>query len=489
MSWEVVIGLELHVQLSTRTKIFSGASAEFGAAPNSQASAVDLGLPGVLPVVNEAVYPKAVRFALGVGADICQHSTFDRKNYFYPDLPKGYQITQMREPIVKGGSIDINLEGGATKTIRITQAHLEEDAGKSLHEDFHGMTGIDLNRAGVPLLEVVSEPDMRSAQEAVAYARAIHQLVTWLDISDGDMSQGSLRCDANVSLRRPGESELGTRTETKNLNSFRFLQRAIEHEVARQQEVLESGGQVLQETRLYDPEQDQTRPMRSKETAMDYRYFPDPDLLPVALDQASLARLEAAMPELPWEKRHRYVADYGLPPADAQLLCATLPRAEYFEATVAACQDAPLAANWIKGELLAQLNREEKDITASPVAPEALAQLLARIQDKTISGKQAKQVFAALWDGSAQSVDGYIEAQGLRQVTDTGALEPLVNKVLDDNPKEVAQYQAGKTKLLGFLVGQVMKESGGKANPKQVNDLVKEKLSSKSCQANKPAKP
>ncbi|MBL6689049.1 MAG: Asp-tRNA(Asn)/Glu-tRNA(Gln) amidotransferase subunit GatB [Pseudomonadales bacterium] len=474
--WEVVIGLEIHVQLSTRSKIFSGSSTAFGAAPNTQASAVDLGLPGVLPAVNEAVFPKAVAFGLAIGATIGQRSCFDRKNYFYPDLPKGYQITQMDEPIVLGGSVDISLRDGSSKTIRVTRAHLEEDAGKSLHEDFHGMTGIDLNRAGTPLLEIVSEPDMRSAEEAVAYARTIHQLVTYLSVSDGNMAEGSLRCDANVSLRKQGEQEYGTRTETKNVNSFRFLEQAIRHEISRQKEILESGGRVAQETRLYDPVRDETRPMRSKETATDYRYFPEPDLLPVIIDEAFINRVREAMPELPTEKKQRYTEKWQLPEADAALISSDLGLATYFEACVASCDDPILSANWVRGELLGSLNRDDLAIEDSPLSAEALGQTILRIKDGTISGKIAKTVFTALWEGKAASADEYIEAEGLVQVSDTGELEPIIDKIIADNPKQVEQYRNGKTKLLGFFVGQVMKETGGKANPQQVNELVRGKL-------------
>ncbi len=475
--WEVVIGLEIHVQLSTQSKIFSGASTAFGAEPNTQASAVDLGLPGVLPVVNEAVYPKAVAFGLGIGADITQRSVFDRKNYFYPDLPKGYQITQMDAPIVLGGSVDITLADGSSKTIAVTRAHLEEDAGKSLHEDFHGMTGIDLNRAGTPLLEIVSEPDMRSPEEAVAYARTIHQLVTYLSVSDGDMSQGSLRCDANVSIRRRGDTEYGTRTETKNVNSFRFLQRAIEFEIDRQIDILESGGRVAQETRLYDPDKDETRPMRSKETATDYRYFPEPDLLPVVIDEAYISAIRDAMPELPAEKKQRFETEFELSTADATLLSSSLGLSTYFEAAGKSCGDMKLAANWVKGDLLGSLNRDSLDLADSPISADTLGTLLARIKDETISGKIAKNVFTALWSGDATDVDAYIEAEGLKQVTDTGSIEPIVDEIIANNPKQVEQFRAGKTKVLGFFVGQVMKETGGKANPQQVNELVTAKLS------------
>ncbi len=474
--WETVIGLEIHVQLSTRSKIFSGASTAFGAEPNTQASAVDLGLPGVLPVVNEAVFPKAVAFGLAIGATIGQRSCFDRKNYFYPDLPKGYQITQMDEPIVMGGSVDITLKDGSTKTVRVTRAHLEEDAGKSLHEDFHGMTGIDLNRAGTPLLEIVSEPDMRSAEEAVAYARTIHQLVTYLSVSDGDMSQGSLRCDANVSLRKKGEDKLGTRTETKNVNSFRFLEQAIRHEIRRQREILESGGRVAQETRLYDPDKDETRPMRSKETATDYRYFPEPDLLPVIIDEAYISSVRDQMPELPAQKRKRYIEDWQLPDDDAALLSSDLGLANYYEACVKTCEEPILAANWVRGDLLGNLNRDELDIEACPLSAQELGNIIQRIKDGTISGKIAKTVFAALWEGEAASADEYIDREGLVQVSDSGELEPVIDRIIEDNPKQAEQYRNGKTKLLGFFVGQVMKETGGKANPQQVNELVRTKL-------------
>ena len=475
--WEVVIGLEIHVQLATRSKIFSGASTAFGAKPNTQASAVDLGLPGVLPVVNEAVFPRAVAFGLSIGASIGQRSVFDRKNYFYPDLPKGYQITQMNEPIVLGGSVDITLKDGSTKTIRVTRAHLEEDAGKSLHEDFHGMTGIDLNRAGTPLLEIVSEPDMRSAEEAVAYARTVHQLVTYLSVSDGNMAEGSMRCDANVSLRKKGDQKLGTRTETKNVNSFRFLEAAIRYEINRQREILEAGGRVAQETRLYDSDRDETRPMRSKETATDYRYFPEPDLLPVVIDEAYISAVQENMPELPAQKKQRYTEQWQIPQEDAQLISSDFGLATYYEHCVEACDDPILAANWVRGELLASLNREELGIEESPVSPESLGQIILRIKDGTISGKIAKTVFDALWKGEANSADEYIEKQGLVQVSDTDALEPIIDMIIAANPKQVEQYRSGKTRVLGFFVGQVMKETGGKANPRQVNELIVEKLS------------
>ncbi len=476
IEWEVVIGLEIHVQLSTRSKIFSGSSAAFGAEPNTQVSAVDLGLPGALPVVNEAIYPKAIAFGLSIGAEIGTRSCFDRKNYFYPDLPKGYQITQMNEPIVLGGEVEISLADGSFKTIRVTRAHLEEDAGKSLHEDFHGMTGIDLNRAGTPLLEIVSEPDLRSAEEAVSYAKTIHQLVTYLSVSDGDMSQGSLRCDANVSLRKKGDHEYGTRTETKNVNSFRFLEAAIKHEIGRQTEVLESGGRIIQETRLYDPDKDETRPMRSKETATDYRYFPEPDLLPVIIDEVFIARVREMMPELPAQKRARFHTDMGLTEEDSRILSSDLGLATYFEACAAVCGSPTLSANWVKGDLLGGLNRDNILITDSPVNAQALGQIIRRIQDGLISGKIAKTVFNALWEGKTDSVDNYIQSEGLVQVSDSSELEPIVDRIIADNPKQAEQFRGGKTKLLGFFVGQIMKETAGKANPKQVNDLVISRL-------------
>lgn len=474
--WEVVIGLEIHVQLATESKIFSGSSTSFGASPNSQASLIDLGLPGVLPVVNEKVYEKAVTFGLGIGAKINHTSVFDRKNYFYPDLPKGYQITQLADPIVAEGEIEITLPDNSTKTIQITRAHLEEDAGKSLHEDYHGMTGIDLNRAGTPLLEIVSEPDMRSAEEAVAYAKAIHLLVSYLGVSDGDMSQGSMRFDANVSIRPHGEPELGLRTETKNLNSFRFLENAIEYEVERQIRLLENGEKVTQETRLYDSDRNETRPMRSKETATDYRYFPEPDLLPIKIDQAYIDAVKAKMPELPDEKYNRYIEEYGMVEADARLISSNLSLASYFEQVTQTCGEPRLATNWVKGELLGMLNKEQIDVSDSPVTAIQLGEIIQRIQDDTISGKIAKQVFEEIWLQPDSSVDEIIEDKGLKQVSDSGSLEPLVDKIIESNPKQVEQYKAGKTKLLGFFVGQVMKETQGKANPQQVNELVKNRL-------------
>jgi aspartyl-tRNA(Asn)/glutamyl-tRNA(Gln) amidotransferase subunit B len=474
--WEVVIGLEIHTQLSTKSKIFSGASTQFGAEPNTQACAIDLGMPGVLPVVNAEVFKKAVAFGLGIGAQINHRSIFDRKNYFYPDSPKGYQITQLDLPIVLGGQVEISLDDGTTKIINVTRAHLEEDAGKSLHESYHNQTGIDLNRAGTPLLEIVSEPEMHSAEEAVAYARYMHQLVTYLGVSDGNMSEGSLRCDANVSVRKKGESELGTRTETKNVNSFRFLEAAINYEVARQISVLESGGRIVQETRLYDAIKNETRPMRSKETATDYRYFPEPDLLPVLIDDEYIDAVRATMPELPSQKAARYIEQYKLSKVDAALLSSSLNLANYFEEVTAICGDAKPASNWIRVELLGLLNRDALDIADSPVKATQLGILIQRILDETISGKIGKQVFEALWLGKATEVDHHIQSTGLKQVSDSGELDAIVDKIIAENLGQVEQYRAGKTKLMGFFVGQVMKETQGKANPKQVNELVNSKL-------------
>ncbi len=475
MSWEVVIGLEIHAQLATRSKIFSGAATAYGAAPNTQACLVDLGYPGVLPVLNTEVVRLAVRFGLAIGASIAPRSVFARKNYFYPDLPKGYQISQYELPIVHDGALEIRLDDGATRRIGIIRAHLEEDAGKSLHENFHGLSGIDLNRAGTPLLEIVSAPDLRSAREAVAYMRTVHQLVRWLDICDGNMQEGSFRCDANVSLRRPGDPRLGTRTELKNLNSFRFLERAILFEIERQAETLESGGRVVQETRLYDAERDETRPMRGKEEANDYRYFPDPDLLPVELDAAYLERERAALPELPAARCARFVAAFGVAEAEAETLTAGRDLADYFEAVVALGAEPKLAANWITGELAAALNREQLAIGASRVSAPALAGLLARLADQTISGKLAKQVFEIMWRDGGEA-DAIIEARGLRQITDTGELAAVVDAIIAANPEQVAQYRAGKAKVLGFFVGQVMKATGGKANPAQVNEILGRRL-------------
>jgi aspartyl-tRNA(Asn)/glutamyl-tRNA(Gln) amidotransferase subunit B len=476
MDWEPVIGLEIHAQLSTRSKIFSGASTAFGAPPNTQACAVDLGLPGVLPVLNVGAVEMAVKFGLAIEGQIARRSVFARKNYFYPDLPKGYQISQYELPVVARGHIDVEIEDGSTRRIGITRAHLEEDAGKSLHEDFHGMSGIDLNRAGTPLLEIVSEPDLRSPREAVAYMKKLHALVRYLEICDGNMQEGSFRCDANVSVRPRGRQAFGTRTEIKNLNSFRFVERAIQYEIDRQSALLESGGQVVQETRLYDPDRNQTRPMRSKEEANDYRYFPDPDLLPLAVDEAFIERVRATLPELPAAKKARFVAQYGLSAYDAGVLTATRDLADFYEATVrAAGGEAKLSANWVMGELSGALNRTGREVVESPVRPEMLGRLVGRIADGTISGKIAKEVFEAMWSGEGDP-DTVIERRGLRQVTDDSAIEQVVEQVMVANPEQVAQYRAGKEKLIGFFVGQVMKASGGKVNPQQLNEVLKRKL-------------
>ena len=475
MQWETVIGLEIHAQLATRSKIFSGASTAYGAEPNTQACAVDLGLPGVLPVVNEQVIAMAVRFGLAIDANITPRSVFARKNYFYPDLPKGYQISQYEAPIVAQGRITIDVDG-AQKTINITRAHLEEDAGKSLHEDFHGASGIDLNRAGTPLLEIVSEPEMRSAAEAAAYMREIHRLVRYLGICDGNMQEGSFRCDANVSVRPQGQEAFGTRAEIKNLNSFRFIERAIEFEVERQIELIENGGKVVQETRLYDPDKDETRPLRSKEDAHDYRYFPDPDLLPVAVSADYIESIRATLPELPRAKLARFVNEFELSLEDATLLANDLETANYFEQAIAARPgQAKLTANWLSGELFAALNRDNLGIAASPIKPAQLGQLIERIVDGTLSGKLAKQVFATMWS-SGRDADDIIAAEGLRQVSDTHLIEVAVRDILAQNPDQVEQLRAGKDKVLGFLVGQVMKKTGGKANPALVNQLIKAAL-------------
>jgi aspartyl-tRNA(Asn)/glutamyl-tRNA(Gln) amidotransferase subunit B len=474
--WETVIGLEIHAQLATRSKIFSGASTAFGAAPNTQACAVDLGLPGVLPVLNREAVAMAIRFGVAIDAQIDRHSVFARKNYFYPDLPKGYQISQYELPIVGSGHVFISLDDGARKEIGITRAHLEEDAGKSIHDQFAEQTGIDLNRAGTPLLEIVSEPDMRSAKEAVAYARKIHSLVRYLEICDGNMQEGSFRCDANVSLRRRGDSKLGTRTELKNINSFRFLERAINFEIERQADLLEDGGKVVQETRLYDAERDETRSMRSKEEANDYRYFPDPDLLPVAISDADIERIRGELPELPEQKRQRYIDELGLSEYDAEVLTATRETAAYFEAALAtAPAQYKQLANWVLGDLAGALNRNGIDIAQSPIAPPMLAQLVARIADDTISGKIAKEVFEAMWNGEG-GADEVIAARGLQQITDSSAIEAVIDAVIAANPEQVEQYRAGKDKVLGFFVGQVMKQTQGKANPGQVNQILRERL-------------
>ena len=476
MAWETVIGLEIHAQLATSSKIFSGAATAFGAEPNTQACAVDLALPGVLPVVNREVLSMAVRFALVTDAEIGRRSVFARKNYFYPDLPKGYQISQMDHPIVGQGAVVITMQDGGEKTVRITRAHLEEDAGKSVHDEFAEFTGIDLNRAGTPLLEIVSEPDMRSASEAVAYAKHIHSLVRYIGICDGNMQEGSFRCDANVSLRPVGSDTLGTRTEIKNVNSFRFLERAIDFEVERQQDVLESGAAVVQETRLYDADRDETRSMRSKEEANDYRYFPDPDLLPIEIDDAFIDSQRALLPELPQARAERYQSQFDLAPKEAQTLVSDKSTADYFEQVISNKDVSPkLAANWMLGELFARLNKDALDIEASPVDSTAFAGLLLRIEDNTISGKIAKQVLDDMWSGKG-TADEVIEAGGLKQITDTGAIEAMIDEVIAANPSQVEQYRGGKDKLLGFFVGAVMKASKGKANPGQLNDILKEKL-------------
>jgi aspartyl-tRNA(Asn)/glutamyl-tRNA(Gln) amidotransferase subunit B len=494
-AWEVVIGLETHVQLATRSKIFSGASTAFGAAPNTQASAVDLALPGVLPSFNAAALDCAVAFGLAVGGAVAPRSVFARKNYFYPDLPKGYQISQYETPVVAGGAVDVAWEEGGERraaTVRLTRAHLEEDAGKSLHEDamralggaaLAGLSGIDLNRAGTPLLEIVTEPDMRSSAQAVAYARTLHGLVTWLGICDGNMQEGSFRVDANVSVRPRGQAAFGTRCEIKNLNSFRFLQQAIDFEVRRQIERIEDGGRVVQETRLYDPDRDETRTMRSKEDAHDYRYFPDPDLPPLVVDAAAIERVRAGMPELPGAMRARLERELGLSPYDAATLTATRATAAYFEAVVAAlpqpAAQAKLAANWVMGDVAAQLNRESVEIAACPVSPAQLAGLIARIADGTVSGKIAREVFQAIWEAPGagpDAADRVIEARGLRQISDAGALERIVDEVLAANPKSVEEFRAGREKAFNALVGQAMKATKGKANPQQVNELLRRRL-------------
>jgi aspartyl-tRNA(Asn)/glutamyl-tRNA(Gln) amidotransferase subunit B len=477
MQWEIVIGLEVHAQLSTQSKIFSGASTAYGALPNTQASFVDLALPGVLPVLNRGAVERAIKFGLAVNATINSPSIFARKNYFYPDLPKGYQISQYERPIVEGGSIGIQV-GETEKTIRLTRAHLEEDAGKSLHEDFHGMSGIDLNRAGTPLLEIVSEPDLRSSAEAVAYARTMHALVRWIGICDGNMQEGSFRCDANVSVRPFGQEKYGTRCEIKNLNSFRFLEKAIDYEVGRQIEILEEGGSIRQETRLFDANKGETRTMRTKEDANDYRYFPDPDLLPVEIAPDWIEQLRVSLPELPQARRERYVTGYGLSAYDAAVLTSSREMADYFEAVARQLpESAKLCANWIMGDISARLNRDDLDIAESPVGPAHVVQLISRIQDGTISGKAAKTVFESLWQGEQErDVDAIIEAKGLKQMSDNSALEKLIDDVLAANAQQVADYRGGKEKAFNALVGQVMKAAQGKANPVQVNAMLKEKL-------------
>ena len=476
MEWETVIGLEIHAQLSTVSKIFSGAATAYGAAPNTQACVVDLAMPGVLPVMNKGAVERAVKFGLAIGARVNPESVFARKNYFYPDLPKGYQISQFELPIVEKGEITIQV-GDVEKVVGITRAHLEEDAGKSLHEDFQGKTGVDLNRASTPLLEIVSEPDMRSSAEAVAYAKTIHSLVQYLEICDGNMQEGSFRCDANVSVRPKGAEKYGTRCEIKNLNSFRFLERAIEYEVVRQIELIESGEKVIQQTRLYDSDKDETRSMRSKEEAFDYRYFPDPDLLPMKLSAEMIAEIQKTLPELPDAKRARYVQQFGLSRYDAGVLTASKAMAAYFEAVmqIVGSANAKTAANWVMGDLAAVLKRDNLDITQSPVSADKLAGLVLRIADNTISNKIGKDVFEAMWGGEGKA-DAIIEKKGLKQITDTGEIEAIVDAVLAANPKSIEEFRAGKDRALNALVGQVMKGSKGKANPQQVTDLLKKKL-------------
>ena len=485
MQWEVVIGLETHTQLSTQSKIFSGSSTQFGAAPNTQASPVDLALPGVLPVLNRGAVERAIQFGLAIGATIAPRSVFARKNYFYPDLPKGYQISQFELPVVQGGKISFVLEKDGKseiKTLQLTRAHLEEDAGKSLHEDYQGMTGIDLNRAGTPLLEIVTEPDMRSAAEAVAYAKALHSVVMWLGICDGNMQEGSFRCDANVSVRPVGQAEYGTRCEIKNLNSFRFMEDAINYEVRRQIELIEDGGRVVQETRLYDPDKKETRSMRSKEDAQDYRYFPDPDLPPLMIAQEWIERVRATMPELPGAMRERFVRDFALTEYDAAVLTQSKAMASYFEAVVDAAgkEQAKPAANWLMGDVASTLNREDTDIAAAPVSAVQLALLLKRIADGTISNKIAKEVFSGMWEAKSDKTslaDDIIEAKGLKQISDSGALEAIVEQVLAANEKSVAEFRAGKEQAINALIGQAMKATKGKANPAQLMELLRSKLS------------
>lgn len=476
MSWEVVIGLEIHAQLTTKSKIFSGSSIAYGATPNSQACNVDLGMPGMLPVLNAGVINKSISLGLALNAEIGRKSVFDRKNYMYPDLPKGYQTTQLEFPIVGQGTLEIEIDG-EKKVIGVTRAHLEEDAGKSNHGIVPGMSGIDLNRAGTPLLEIVSDPDMASAKEAVAYAKKMHELVQYLGICDGNMQEGSFRVDSNVSIRKPGDP-LGTRTELKNINSFKFIEKAIEFEIERQIELIESGGEVVQETRLYDSENDTTRSMRSKEEANDYRYFPCPDLLPVIITEEDIEAVKATMPELPDAKRVRFVAEFGLSDYDAEVLTGSREMAEFFEAVVAETdgKDAKLCANWMTSGFAAALNKDGLAVNDAPVTAEMLAGMLKRIMDDTISGKIAKQVFEAMWNGEG-SADEIIEAKGLKQITDTGAIEALVDEVLANNPSQVEAYKGGQEKMLGYFVGQIMKASGGQANPGQVNKMLKEKLS------------
>ncbi|MEK9903345.1 MAG: Asp-tRNA(Asn)/Glu-tRNA(Gln) amidotransferase subunit GatB [Gammaproteobacteria bacterium] len=473
-NWEAVIGLEIHVQLSTKSKLFSGASTNFGALPNTQACNIDLAMPGVLPVLNEEVLKMAIKLGKALNADINSPTSFARKNYFYPDSPKGYQISQMDKPIVESGYLDIDTENGV-KRIGVTRAHLEEDAGKSLHDDFDGQSGIDLNRAGTPLLEIVSEPEINTPQEAVAYLKSIHSIIRYLEISDGNMAEGSMRCDANVSVRKKGDTKLGTRTETKNVNSFRFVEKAIQYEIDRQINELESGNQITQETRLYDSQANTTRPMRSKEFANDYRYFPEPDLLPINLEKEFIEEVMATMPEMPTQKKIRFVSEFNLSEYDADLLAADKDLANFFEAVVKVSNSPKLSANWIMGELSAELNNENLSINESKITSNQLGQLILRIEDETISGKIAKEIFEKLWS-SDNEVDEIIQGEGLEQVTDDKEIESMIDKVINNNPEQLEQYRSGKDRLFGFFVGQVMKASQGKANPKQVNDILRKKL-------------
>ena len=473
-NWEAVIGLEIHVQLSTKSKLFSGASTNFGALPNTQACNIDLAMPGVLPVLNEEVLKMAIKLGKALNADINSPTSFARKNYFYPDSPKGYQISQMDKPIVESGYLDIDTENGV-KRIGVTRAHLEEDAGKSLHDDFDGQSGIDLNRAGTPLLEIVSEPEINTPQEAVAYLKSIHSIIRYLEISDGNMAEGSMRCDANVSVRKKGDTKLGTRTETKNVNSFRFVEKAIQYEIDRQINELESGNQITQETRLYDSQANTTRPMRSKEFANDYRYFPEPDLLPINLEKEFIEEVMATMPEMPTQKKIRFVSEFNLSEYDADLLAADKDLANFFEAVVKVSNSPKLSANWIMGELSAELNNENLSINESKITSNQLGQLILRIEDGTISGKIAKEIFEKLWS-SDNEVDEIIQGEGLEQVTDDKEIESMIDKVINNNPEQLEQYRSGKDRLFGFFVGQVMKASQGRANPKQVNDILRKKL-------------
>ena len=473
-NWEAVIGLEIHVQLSTKSKLFSGASTNFGALPNTQACNIDLAMPGVLPVLNEEVLKMAIKLGKALNADINSPTSFARKNYFYPDSPKGYQISQMDKPIVESGYLDIDTENGV-KRIGVTRAHLEEDAGKSLHDDFDGQSGIDLNRAGTPLLEIVSEPEINTPQEAVAYLKSIHSIIRYLEISDGNMAEGSMRCDANVSVRKKGDTKLGTRTETKNVNSFRFVEKAIQYEIDRQINELESGNQITQETRLYDSQANTTRPMRSKEFANDYRYFPEPDLLPINLEKEFIEEVMATMPEMPTQKKIRFVSEFNLSEYDADLLAADKDLANFFEAVVKVSNSPKLSANWIMGELSAELNNENLSINESKITSNQLGQLILRIEDGTISGKIAKEIFEKLWS-SDKEVDEIIQGEGLEQVTDDKEIESMIDEVINSNPEQLEQYRSGKDRLFGFFVGQVMKASQGKANPKQVNDILRKKL-------------